>query len=746
MEIISASAIVRKEFFSLLWGRREGYVMIASQTEAGRIAHDARLWREKPFLWPDEANKMLQYIDAEEHGRHVWFTPLLYDNPHRGEDDVTVADIVWADLEEVHPDSVTPSAPFVIESSPGRYQAIWKLDLNGSESETIPAPLASDYSRRLVEQYKHLGADTSGADLAQLLRVPGTYNYKGEYTDPNGHPPDVKILTANGSVRVPVQIFAALPPVQGVEAQYEDMPEALDVDDVIQKYRVKLPDSWFKLYSTTPDQTQDWSKLLWRFLHQSFEVDMDKQEVFTVAIEAKCNKFKRNGYKPNLSLWWDVLRAHAKFRQLRDSLVRYDRDAIDIPLLYDPDEVSGRESFVDRYYTWATSLGDATPQYHELSGFIILSAILAGNVRIESSIGDIVPNIWGMILADTTTTRKTTAMDRATDLIESVPGCEDTTIATDGSMEGIFKAMAQRPGKPSIFKKDEIQGFMASVGRKDYLAGMLEGLSKMYDGKTMKRQLSKDAITVHRPVFILFGAGIKTKMLSLLAPEHVESGFLPRFLFVTGDADVDKIKPIGPRTEEAKKVEAELRDELIMLRSVYVEPSLYALSGTAHKMEMPTVVAHPTQACWDRYAQVEKVLMKAGHESVDPSLYTPMLARFLMSTLKCATLLAAHRQTPKDDTITVEVSDFVDALAHTTNWIPYVLEILSNLGRTAFEADVQKVYKWITEHEGSPSGAVLRNYKLSARDARNIFETLEGRGMIELRKQGRGHTLWVVGE
>jgi len=733
MELVEA---IREQFFALLWGQREGYVMVASYTEADRIAKNAKGWREKGFWWPDEQRKMLTYIDAEAHGRHVWFTPLLYDKPHRGKDDVSIADIVWADLDEVHPDSVTPSAPIVIESSPGRFQAIWRLDVE----EPIPAGLASSYSRRIAEQYKHLGADTGGSDLAQLLRVPGTYNYKVEYVKASGDPPRVNILTAK-DVRVPMEIFEALPAVQGIETEYEDLPEILDADKVIEKHRAGLSESWFKLFSTTPDD--DWSRYLWRFLQSSFESGLSKQEVFSVAIEARCNKFKRDGYRPNLSLWWDVLRAYSKFQQLRSTLARFDRAAVDIPTLYDPEELSGKESFVDRYYRWATGLGDAAPQYHELSGFVVLAAILAGNIRIESSIGNIVPNIWAMILADTTTTRKSTAMDLATDLVESVPGCEDAVIATDGSMEGIFKAMSLRPGTPSIFKKDEFQGFIASVGRKDYMVGMLEGLTKLYDGRTMKRQLAKESITVHNPVFIMYAGGAKTKMYSLLGQEHVESGFLPRFMFVTAEGDVDSIKPIGPKTIEAKEVESQLRSELTVLRSVYADVQVMTLGGQA-TMIPPQIIAHPTQACWDRYAQLEHALMKAGSDSIEPHIFIPMLARFVMSTLKCATLLAAHRQEPKNETILVEAFDFVDALSHTTKCLPYMLEVISNVGRTAFEGDIQKVYNFVKNHNGCPSGAVMRNYRLSAREMKNILETLEGRGLVDIRQAGKGKSLWAL--
>jgi hypothetical protein len=334
-------------------------------------------------------------------------------------------------------------------------------------------------------------------------------------------------------------------------------------------------------------------------------------------------------------------------------------------------------------------------------------------------------------------------MDHATDLLESVPGCENVVLATDGSMEGILKAMSSRAGVPSIFKKDEMQGFMASVGKKDYLAGMLEGLTKLYDGKTMKRQLSKDSVTVHRPIFIVQAGGTKTKMLGLLNQTHIETGFLPRFLFVTAEGDVDKMKPLGPRTTASKAAEGKLRNELAVLHSVYAGAKPYAV-GSQTAMASPQVVAVPSQACWDRYAVLERVLIRAAYDSLDKETYTPMMSRFAMSTLKCAMLLAAARQEPKDDKIVVEAFDLVDALSFTSKWTSSMIEVLQNIGRSVFEDDTQRVYRFVRENDGTPSGVVMRRFKLSAREMHNILETLDGRGMIDIRKAGKAKMLWVV--
>src|SRR6201999_3023795 len=98
-----------------------------------------------------------------------------------------------------------------------------------------------------------------------------------------------------------------------------------------------------------------------------------------------------------------------------------------------------------------------------------------------------VPNLWFMILGDTTLTRKTTAMDLAVDLLMDVD--PDVILATDGSIEGLMQGLSTRPKRPSIFLRDEFSGLLEMMTKWDYYAGMAEVLTKLYDGKMQKRIL-----------------------------------------------------------------------------------------------------------------------------------------------------------------------------------------------------------------------------------------------------------------
>src|SRR5579862_7181105 len=102
---------------------------------------------------------------------------------------------------------------------------------------------------------------------------------------------------------------------------------------------------------------------------------------------------------------------------------------------------------------------------------------MSGSIQLPTSYGLIIPNLWFLLLADTTLTRKSTALDLAVDMLTEVD--PSLIMATDGSIEGMFTALSLRPGQPSIFLRDEFSGLIEMMTKRDYYAGMGEALTKM---------------------------------------------------------------------------------------------------------------------------------------------------------------------------------------------------------------------------------------------------------------------------
>jgi hypothetical protein len=93
-----------------------------------------------------------------------------------------------------------PHPTAVVISSPGREQYWWRL------SRPVEPEEGQDLNRRLAYA---MGADLSGWDLTQLLRVPGTRNHK--YPDA----PIVELAHLSGESHDPARLAASLPEVHG---------------------------------------------------------------------------------------------------------------------------------------------------------------------------------------------------------------------------------------------------------------------------------------------------------------------------------------------------------------------------------------------------------------------------------------------------------------------------------------------------------------------------------------------------
>lgn len=716
----------RATFFSMLFGKASGLVCVAFLSSINR-----KDYREEFYEYPAQVPLLLDAINRGGVGYNIYFCPQLFSARKRVKENVSATPCAWADLDRCPPEIISVTPSIAIESSPGRYQAYWVFD------RVVDPDDAEDISRRIAYKHADDGADRSGWDLSQLLRVPFTYNYK--YGADPSNIPLVQIWEVNRNL-YRIDDFQDFPQAAGY--QYLDIPlpddvDEIDPDELLQSYRKKINPLIWQLYGEEP--MEDWSKPLWNLQMLLFETGMNSSQVFAVARAAKCNKYARDGRSEKL-LWKEVCRAYAKNEANNNIFVP--RDDEETPLLTDEerDLLRGAEDgFIERYQHWARSVGDAAHQYHQAGAFMALSAIMCGSVRLPTSFGTLIPNLWFMILADTTLTRKTTAMDLAMDLVMEVD--QDVLMATDGSIEGLLSSLSVRPGRPSVFLRDEFSGLLEQMTKKDYMAGMPELLTKLYDGKMQKRLLRKETIEVQNPRLLIFAGGIKDKVTSLLTFEQVSSGFMPRFIFITAESDLTKVKPLGPPTEVDMSNRNAILDEMTDLYKHYNS------STTIHIQKLDTSTeqrrewnAELTPEAWERYNLLESQMLQSGLASQRADVMTPTYDRLSKSILKAAVLLAAARQ--RGDVVRVELEDMLRAMLYGEEWRAFAKDIIQMVGKGGNERQLDLIIKAISRQPGISRSVLMQRYHLTSRGASEIFTTLEDRGMIIVQRQGKGQVLY----
>jgi hypothetical protein len=614
--------------------------------------------------------------------------------------------------------------------------------------QVIPVEVAEDYSKRIAYNYKQDGADPSGWDLTQLLRVPFTTNFKYH------EKPLITLATGGSLTEIPVTDFEEVP-----EAPHPDLPEGVeevgvpitselpDADQIIYKYQSWLERSFYELYESEPSTENDWSARMWKLINLCFEAGMEREEVYAIGLRAKCNKYIRDS-RPMRFLWIEVLKAE-RVQQKIVQITQEDFKPLLIPELVDVTEVE-HDTFIDRYAEWATQSTDAVPMYHELCGAILLSAVLAGNIRIEVSYGTIVPNLWGLVLGESTLTRKTTAMQLAMSLLNEID--QDALMTNDGTAEGLLKSLSNRPGRTSIFYKDEVSGFFSAINNKKYLAGVPEILTHLYDSpQRYVRTLANSEVVVQSPVFIFFGGGVSERTYSHLSDEYVLSGFLPRFLIVNGSVDLSRIRPTGPKDIATNLKREKLINELLSLKDQYI-PEGYIMIGdqkvpVGDLLDKPVTKAVFTQDAWNFYGELEMKMVVAANDSLVSDLALPTFERLSRSMMKLAVLLSALRQEPKDSAITVEILDIKQAARFVQKWGRYSIELIMNVSQTEEMKLMEKIRTAIDTQPGIYRSEIMRRMHLNSREMNDIIGTLIDRGEI-IRKvpksNRRSEQYWIA--
>jgi RepB DNA-primase from phage plasmid len=152
-----------------IFADRRGYLALFS---GARAADPKRLVSvsERYFSWPEEAGAALEHALAEAgRDREVYFCAHLLTEKRRIKENAAPVLALWVDGDGATVPPHLPQPTAVVESSPGREHFYWRL------ARPIPPEEAEELNKRLAYA---IGADKSGWDLGQLLRVPGTPNFK----------------------------------------------------------------------------------------------------------------------------------------------------------------------------------------------------------------------------------------------------------------------------------------------------------------------------------------------------------------------------------------------------------------------------------------------------------------------------------------------------------------------------------------------------------------------------------------
>ena len=184
-----------EKLLSAVWGKRDGYTFITYKQNGH--------WVEPKAISLARGHFDLSSVQMPGNADLYW-CPVVFSSPRRKKENALPTNILWADLDPVNPNDCKVKPSIAWESSPGRYQALWFLDRDVAPEE------AAELSKRIA--YGD-GGDKGGWDLTQVLRIPGTQNFKYPTQ------PEVKLMWANRHNYTPAEIEHSYPRVNGADTK-----------------------------------------------------------------------------------------------------------------------------------------------------------------------------------------------------------------------------------------------------------------------------------------------------------------------------------------------------------------------------------------------------------------------------------------------------------------------------------------------------------------------------------------------
>ena len=680
------------DFLELVLGTGAGYATIVTKDGKGVPTV------QKFFSYPDELEEMVSYTEKFS-DQDVYFSPIVYYEQRRIRENAKSVSVVYSDADTCHPSNFRIEPSVSVETSKDRWHCYWVLD-----GEADPQRVAN-IAKKIAYAHRDQGCDVSGWNPTKLLRVAGTSNLKYDESF-------TVSATTTGTVYSLEEIEEGYKDVQ-VDSIPElanlpmpqQTPELIKVLSKISSNRELL-----SLYMEEPSPNADMSKMLWRLELELFRQGLTAEEVFTVAKNAKCNKYHHPGRPKRLDadgdLWREVQRAQQSYALPQNTVEPLEDEKADFEKKIDFLSASERElvaespTFVDKYCEWAGKKTDGAVEYQIAGAFTILSAAFSDIGAAAPKYGKMGLNLWFMLLGETTRSRKSTSrslMLRMLTAYERFVGYQ-IDIGSNATGEALVKHLAGRDKMTSLFHRDEVQGMFKEFVTKTYMSAAADQYTELYDGKVpvMLRstgaQNGLKALQTERAEtnFIMYLMGITSKVAEILTIDYFRSGFLARFIYVVADAPerTRESEDLEQASAEATFVQDDDMESII--RSVYDSAIWWQKKGGP----FPRPVFMSTEAL-DRFNRFKWEMgdYASGHpneESIEPSRQ-----RLALSVWKIAVLLAMYERSER-----VEVRHVLIAIHYSENWFANLVRMAGAISASEWQREVDSLESLILTRGG----------------------------------------------
>jgi hypothetical protein len=248
-------------FLSQIWAVHPGgFVFLAARTPDNR-------WIEKGFHVVSGWRAIEKFLREHSPRTHdLYYCPNAFSQRKRLAAFALPTRLAWCDIDGANPGNFRPQPTILVETSPGRYQGLWKF------TAAVKPVRAEAVSRHLTNTYH---GDRGGWSVTKMLRLPGTLNHKRAYDLPT-----VKVLRDDKRA---ISIWPKVQIAERREAPTEEIdPTKFDADAVIQKHKAALAPNRRRLMEDTSVKSRDRSRIIFMIVAALHDAGATPDEIAAV--------------------------------------------------------------------------------------------------------------------------------------------------------------------------------------------------------------------------------------------------------------------------------------------------------------------------------------------------------------------------------------------------------------------------------------------------------------------------------
>ncbi len=377
------------------------------------------------------------------------------------------------------------------------------------------------------------------------------------------------------------------------------------------------------------------------------------------------------------------------------------------------------DHFISKYTRWTSSVTDAFYEYQVCGALWLLSACVEGNLCLKLKQETVYPNLWINCLGKSTTSRKTTAVNKAKKIYESI--ADVTLYNDDHSLEGYLESLAENPIQH--FVRDEAAGLLAKM-HKQYNEGIFEAECAIYDGQGYKKTLASGkskkprVFEVKDPYVTHFYATTPDNYAMIMTLMDFLCGYGFRFLFCS------------PRYKK-ERMDLELEEKEDIEAWAEVMTTIKRLRSTIQNLNSSKFSATP-----EAMALYNKMLrgLEEVCEDQDNEMLNAAIGRNQIHILKIAMLLELGKKEPSF-CITV---DSIKTAFHmvVSFFLPSLFDVINRLQMDIKSNQVERVIASLRNLGGKARRSkLLQNTNLKKKDFDECIETLIESEVIKVVKE-----------